>query len=87
MVSSIENTGWEFNVNLRLDLGANVRWINSFNIAQNTNKIKKTYLKDLNELNVMGGSDNIEGYASGSMFGYRFAGVNPLTGQAIDLSD
>ena len=82
-VSSIENTGWEFNVNLRLDLGANVRWINSFNIAQNTNKIKKTYLKDLNELNVMGGSDNIEGYASGSMFGYRFAGVNPLTGQAM----
>ena len=81
--SSIENTRWEFNVNLRLDLGANVRWINSFNIAQNTNKIKKTYLKDLNELNVMGGSDNIEGYASGSMFGYRFAGVNPLTGQAM----
>ena len=37
----------------------------------------------MNELNVMGGSDNIEGYASGSMFGYRFAGVNPLTGQAM----
>ena len=82
-VSSIENTGWEFNINLRLDLGKDVRWINSFNIAQNKNKIKKTYLKNLDELDWQGGADNIEGYATGTMFGYRFAGVNPLTGNAM----
>lgn len=83
-VSSIENTGWEFNINLRLDLGKHVRWINSFNIAQNKNKITKTYLKSLDELNYrQGGSGNIEGYATGTMFGYRFAGVNPTTGQAM----
>ena len=82
-VSSIENTGWEFNINMRLDFGKNVRWINSFNIAQNTNKIKKTYLKNLDELDSNGGSDNVQGYATGTIFGYRYAGVNPLTGQAM----
>lgn len=35
-----------------------------------------------------GSTDNVEGYATGTMFGYRFAGVNPLTGQAmIYISD
>lgn len=87
-VSSIENTGWEFNINLRLDLGKEVRWINSFNIAQNKNKITKTYIKNLDEIEWKGSTDNIEGYATGTMFGYRFAGVNPLTGQAmIYISD
>lgn len=81
--SSIDNTGWEFNINLRLNFGKDVYWINSFNIARNENKIKKTYLKDLDELDYRGGSDNIEGYATGTMFGYRFAGVNPATGQAM----
>lgn len=82
-VSSVENTGWEFNINLRLDFGKNVRWINSFNIAQNRNKITKIYLKNLEELDYRGGSSNIEGYATGAMFGYHFAGVNPVTGQAM----
>lgn len=82
-VSSLENTGWEFNINFRLDFGKDIRWINSFNIAQNKNKITKTYYKDLEDLNYRGGSSNIEGYATGSMFGYRFAGVNPATGQAM----
>ena len=83
-VSSIENTGWEFNINLRLDLGKNVRWINSFNIAQNKNKIVKTFYKNTDELRYdRGGMDNIEGYATGTLFGFHFAGVNPLTGQAL----
>lgn len=83
-VSSIENTGWEFNINLRLKFGKDISWINSFNIAQNKNKIKKTYIKSPEELNYRnGGTDNIEGYATGTIFGYHFAGVNPLTGQAM----
>lgn len=87
-VSSIENTGWELNINLRLKFGENISWTNSFNVAQNKNKIKKTYVKNLDELNWKGGSSDIEGYATGTMFGYRFAGVNPLTGQAmIHLTD
>ena len=48
-VSSLENTGWEFNINLRLDLGKGVSWVNSFNIAQNKNKITKTYIKNFEE--------------------------------------
>lgn len=88
-VSSIENTGWEFNINLRLNLGKDFRWINSFNIAQNKNKIKKTFYKNVDNMNYRtGGSDNVEGYASGTLFGYRFAGVNPQNGLAmIYISD
>lgn len=82
-VSSIENTGWEFNINLRLNLGKDIRWTNSFNIARNVNKITKTYLKNKDELDYRGGSSNIEGYATGTMFGFHFAGVNPATGQAM----
>lgn len=80
---SLNNTGWDFNFNLRLKLGKDVRWINSFNIGQNKNMIKKGYLKSVDELNWRGGADNIEGYATGTTFGYRFAGVNPLTGNAM----
>lgn len=85
-VSSLENTGWEFNINLRLDLGKEVTWVNSFNIAQNKNKITKTYIKnfeEFEEVNWKGSTANIEGYATGTMFGHRFAGVNPATGNAM----
>ena len=84
-VSSLENTGWEFNINLRLDLGKEVSWVNSFNIAQNKNKITKTYIKNFEEfeaVNWRGSTSNIEGYATGTIFGHRFAGVNPATGNA-----
>lgn len=82
-ISSMENTGWEFNLNLRLDLGKDVRWINSFNIASNKNKIKNTYLKSLDDLDYKGSTGNVEGYATGAIFGYHFAGVDPATGQAM----
>ena len=85
-VSSLENTGWEFNINFRLDLGKEIHWVNSFNIAQNKNKITKTYIKNFEEfkdVNWSGSTANIEGYATGTMFGHRFAGVNPATGNAL----
>ncbi|TKC65433.1 SusC/RagA family TonB-linked outer membrane protein [Pedobacter hiemivivus] len=85
---SLNNTGWDANINFRLKFGKNVRWINSFNIGQNKNMITKAYRKSLNDLDWKGGSDNIEGYATGATFGYDFAGVSPLTGGAmIYLSD
>lgn len=84
-VSSLENTGWEFNINFRFDLGKEVSWVNSFNIAQNKNKITNTYIKnfeEFEEVNWNGSTANIEGYATGTIFGHRFAGVNPVTGNA-----
>lgn len=85
-VSSLENKGWEFNINLRLDLGKDVYWVNSFNIAQNKNKITDTFIKNFEEfqdVNWAGSTANIEGYATGTIFGHRFAGVNPATGNAM----
>lgn len=91
---SLTNRGLELNFNLRLRIGE-VRWLTSFNIARNTNKITDTYYKAPWEYETetigehwRGYTGAIEGYAVGTSFGYEFAGVNPETGNAmIYLSD
>ncbi len=85
---SLINRGLEFNFNLRLSFG-DVRWLTSFNISRNTNRITETFRKSPYEADLWGGfTDNIQGYATGTVFGYRFAGVNPETGNAmIHISD
>lgn len=91
---SLTNKGFEFHFNLRLQLGE-VRWLTSFNVSRNTNKITDTYYKDPSTysdnavLNIWGGfSGSVEGYPNGTIFGHRIAGVNPATGNPlIILSD
>ena len=38
--------------------------------------------EEFEEVNWNGSTANIEGYATGTIFGHRFAGVNPVTGNA-----
>ena len=82
----VENTG--------LEMYLNVRWINtndfifstSVNIARNKNVIKKSrysyssYQEVINAERVRGGVLNIIGKETGSIFGWQFAGVNPVSG-------
>ena len=88
---SIINKGWEFNFNLRLKMSDNLRWINSFNIAHNTNRVKKSRISnpmnfdDPNFGNRWAGftANAIEDYPTGTTFGYNYAGVNPMNGEPM----
>lgn len=83
----VENSG--------LELYLNVKWVNSknftfstaVNVARNKNVIKKSryayssYLELVDgETRNKGGQINIIGKETGSIYGWDFAGVNPLTG-------
>lgn len=81
--ASVQNQGVEFNINFRLNLGKDIRWINSFNIAHNTNKILNTYDKSSLDFSYKGGAYNLIGKPTGATYGYRFAGVNPQTGSSM----
>ncbi|MDE5635713.1 MAG: hypothetical protein K2I52_05340, partial [Muribaculaceae bacterium] len=80
--------------NKGLEIFTNIQWLNnrdwtfgtSFNIAMNKNVIKKSYYdfnsyQDMIKSNVsQGGVLNIIGQETGSIYGWKFAGVNPATG-------
>lgn len=80
--------------NKGLEIFTNIQWFNnrdwtfgtSFNIAMNKNVIKKSYYdydsyQDMIKNNVsQGGVLNIIGQETGSIYGWKFAGVNPATG-------
>ncbi|MGN5953342.1 SusC/RagA family TonB-linked outer membrane protein [Sphingobacterium lactis] len=90
------NKGWEFNINIRTMFNKDFRWINSFNIARNTNRVENSITRnpmEFNDPNVLSKwtgftANDIEQYPTGTTFGYRFAGVNPMNGEPmIYLSD
>ena len=82
----VENSG--------LELFLNVRWVNrkdftfstSVNVARNKNVIKKSfygydsYADAIKTSVVKGGQLNINGEETGSLYGWKTAGVNPVTG-------
>lgn len=86
---SLSNKGWEFNFNLRLPLTTELRWITSFNVSHNKNRVKKSNAKNPTEwenstvTNIWAGftANDIEQYAVGTTFGYRFAGIKPENGE------
>ncbi len=96
---SIQNEGIELNLNFRVKFKKGLTWITSFNAAKNVNKIiSGPYPTPLDwndptnsTINLWGGipsATNITGYPLGTVFGYRYAGVNPSTGDVqVFLSD
>lgn len=82
----VENSG--------LELFLNIRWLNrkdfvfstAVNVARNKNVIKKSYYgydsyaEAIRSDVVKGGLININGQETGSLYGWKTAGVNPVTG-------
>lgn len=80
--------------NKGVELYANIKWVNnsnlvfstSFNMAYNKNVIKKSYYNYASFQEAIksnpgkGGVINIIGLETGSIYGWKFAGVNPKTG-------
>lgn len=93
-VASIRNSGWEFSlktVNIRTD---NFSWTTSFNFTTNKNIVTETFYKDLKDVPISTNSTFesmynlfIQGESVKSYYGYRYAGVDPLTGGALAYVD
>ena len=82
----VENSG--------VELFLNVRWVNtndfvfstSVNMARNKNMIKKSrysydsFAELISKANSQGGAINIIGKETGGIYGWKYAGVNPVSG-------
>lgn len=83
----VENSGLEFYLNVRWVKSGDFTFSTSFNIARNKNVIKKSHYNYASYREVIeggavvqGGVINIVGKETGSIYGWKFAGVNPLSG-------
>nr|WP_306448338.1 SusC/RagA family TonB-linked outer membrane protein [Odoribacter splanchnicus] len=82
----VENSGMEFYLNVGWVKSGDFTFSTSFNIARNKNVIKKSYYdyasyqEAIKYSVVQGGIINIVGKETGGIYGWKFAGVNPDTG-------
>lgn len=82
----VENSGMEFYLNVGWVKSGNFTFSTSFNIARNKNVIKKSYYdyasyqEAIKSSVIKGGIINIVGKETGGIYGWKFAGVNPNTG-------
>ncbi|MDD6507156.1 MAG: SusC/RagA family TonB-linked outer membrane protein [Prevotellaceae bacterium] len=86
--SSVANIGWEFNVRTVNYRSRSFTWITTFNLATNESKVIKSYYKRIED--IPKGSlrtEPVEGSSTNSWLGYRFAGIDPLTGHTLAFVD
>lgn len=84
--SSIRNNGWEATLNIRWINNPVFKFHTGFNMAYNKNKILKA-LNDVSDLRKVdfdaGGEKNLVGQSTGSVYGWKFAGVYEKSGRAM----
>lgn len=86
--SSVANEGWEFNVRTVNYRNRNFTWITNFNLATNKSTVIKSFYKNIED--IPKGSlrtEPVEGTSTNSWLGYRFAGIDPLTGHTLAFVD
>ncbi len=86
-VGQLQNRGIEFNIGT-LNIDKAVRWNTDFNISFNRNEVI-SLVDDMYEGQIAGRGAAIlvqEGLPLGSIYGYRYAGVDPKTGNAYYLT-
>ncbi len=90
-VASVTNQGIELNLTTVIVNKNDWRWTVNFNLSKNENKITETFYKDISELPIIDNEWPIAfpskyytvGYDVSAVFGYEFAGVDPLTGNTL----
>ena len=86
--SSLRNSGWEVNF-----YSANIRtpdftWVMNLNFAVNRSKVLKSYYKSIQDFpKGYERTEPVEGSSTNSWLGYRFAGIDLLTGHTLALVD
>lgn len=85
-VASLRNSGWEISINTVNVVFGDFRWTTGFNIAFNDNKVEETFYKSIMDLPselTVGYKQFVEGYPVNAYYGYKYAGVDPLTGHSL----
>lgn len=91
-VADVINRGVEVDFSLDLIRKSQLTWNVRANLAYNHNEIARTYHKSLEEMGAPTKENNkgffVEGYPVNAWYGYRFAGVEPVTGHIlVDTKD
>jgi hypothetical protein len=86
-VGKMRTTGWDFQINARLIEQA-VKWSTNFNFSRSRSVTRRYRSVDnTGSFMVNMGLHGIEGYDAASYFAYRFAGLDPDTGDPIGYLD
>ncbi len=81
-----ENSGWELDLRVKWIDTPDLLFSTNFNIARNKNRILRSqhnfssWIDATKNGHYLGGVVNVVGHEVGSIFGWDYAGVNPLTG-------
>lgn len=82
--SSIRNYGWEFSFHSLNIRKGDFAWSTSLNFSVNRNKILESYYKTVQDIPIGSArTEPVEGTSANSWIGYRFAGIDPLTGHTL----
>ena len=86
--SSIRNYGFEFSLSSVNYQTRDFSWTTNFNIASNKSKVIKSYYKNIADVpKGYSKTEPVEGSSTSSWMGYRFAGIDPLTGHTLAYVD
>ena len=86
--SSVLNEGWEFNVQTVNISTRNFMWSTSLNLSTNRSKILESYYKSIEDIPLgKAKTEPVQGTSTNSWLGYRYAGIDPLTGHTLAYVD
>lgn len=90
-VSSLVNKGWEIDMSGDLIRNDKLTWRLRANLALNANRVTKSYYSSLDDVprGYKRRDDDliVTGYPQGSVFAYRYRGVDPSTGHTLAADD
>lgn len=86
--SSVRNYGVEVSLHTVNIRKRDFTWTTSLNFANNKSRIIESFYKNVQDVpKGYGRTEPVEGTSTNSWIGYRFAGIDPLTGHTLALVD
>lgn len=86
--SSVLNEGWELNLRSVLASTRNFSWSTSLNFSGNRSKVLESYYKSIEDIpKGKAKTEPVQGTSTNSWLGYRYAGIDPLTGHTLAFVD
>ena len=86
--SSVMNEGWEFNMRSVIFSSRKFSWSTSLNLSTNRSKVIESYYKSIDDIPLgKSKTEPVQGTSTNSWLGYRYAGIDPLTGHTLAFVD
>lgn len=86
--SSVMNEGLEFNLQTVLLSFRNFSWSTSLNMSTNRSKVIESFYKSIEDIpKGKAKTEPVQGTSTNSWLGYRYAGIDPLTGHTLAFVD